>query len=384
PALDREIEAVCRKAMALKPEDRYFSALDFAKDVQRWLDYESVEAGRPSAVGRLTRRVRRSPKSFVGVSAFLVVFAALLAFFVHAQLTRPFEGAAIDLLNPHSLVRDVEREVETYLDLLLNARENHDIAALVLRIREREKAQRANDASAAYIIDDAEARSLLEDVRSQYDLEGIEGCALNLMSETGHRLARVEWPETVQGTQEDQSGAQLQAGFRFRSYFSGKPCDDRNRDIANAPLTQPTVSIPIRSTLDGHLKVVFSVPIERENKTIAVLAITKPLSTFVSLGTYDRVKSVRVSLVDVRNRICGSADDGATFLHHPQLTDESRKFKSSADVLEILRGHLTEFVIEGYQDPYDGTRGLAGFQPIRIDRIGSFGWWVIVQALPNE
>src|SRR5262249_9467555 len=40
PALD----AVCRKAMALKPEGRYASALDLAADIEHWLADEPVSA----------------------------------------------------------------------------------------------------------------------------------------------------------------------------------------------------------------------------------------------------------------------------------------------------------------------------------------------------
>src|SRR5207237_394580 len=40
PALD----AICRKAMALRPADRYLTALDLAADVEHWLADEPVAA----------------------------------------------------------------------------------------------------------------------------------------------------------------------------------------------------------------------------------------------------------------------------------------------------------------------------------------------------
>jgi WD40 repeat protein len=44
PDVPQALEAVCCKAMALRPEDRYTSALDLAADVERWLADEPVAA----------------------------------------------------------------------------------------------------------------------------------------------------------------------------------------------------------------------------------------------------------------------------------------------------------------------------------------------------
>ena len=46
PAVPRPLDAICRKAMALRPDDRYASALDLAADVERWLADEPVSAER--------------------------------------------------------------------------------------------------------------------------------------------------------------------------------------------------------------------------------------------------------------------------------------------------------------------------------------------------
>jgi serine/threonine-protein kinase len=55
PTIDRALEAICLKAMALKPEDRYATARALADDVERWTADEPVSAWREP----LTRRVRR-------------------------------------------------------------------------------------------------------------------------------------------------------------------------------------------------------------------------------------------------------------------------------------------------------------------------------------
>ena len=60
-AIDRALDAVCLKAMALKPEDRYASCRSLADDVERWAADEPVSAWReplPTRAGRWIRRHR--------------------------------------------------------------------------------------------------------------------------------------------------------------------------------------------------------------------------------------------------------------------------------------------------------------------------------------
>jgi serine/threonine-protein kinase len=55
------LDAICRKAMALRPSDRYASALDLAADIEHWLGDEAVTAYSepwPARLGRWGRRHR--------------------------------------------------------------------------------------------------------------------------------------------------------------------------------------------------------------------------------------------------------------------------------------------------------------------------------------
>ncbi len=79
PSVPRALDAVCRKAMALKPEDRYGSALELAADVERWLADEPVKAWREPWPTRARRWARRHRTVVVGAAA-----AALVALFAGA------------------------------------------------------------------------------------------------------------------------------------------------------------------------------------------------------------------------------------------------------------------------------------------------------------
>jgi serine/threonine protein kinase len=59
PGVDRALEAVCLKAMAWYPDDRYASALDLAADVERWLADEPVSAYREPRAVRARRWLAR-------------------------------------------------------------------------------------------------------------------------------------------------------------------------------------------------------------------------------------------------------------------------------------------------------------------------------------
>jgi tRNA A-37 threonylcarbamoyl transferase component Bud32 len=76
PAVPAALEAVCLKAMALRPGDRYPSAQALAQDVERWLADEPVSAWREPLRVRAGRWVRRHQTAVTATAA--AVFVALL------------------------------------------------------------------------------------------------------------------------------------------------------------------------------------------------------------------------------------------------------------------------------------------------------------------
>lgn len=66
PIVPRPLEAVCRKAMALKPADRYPSARALADDLERWLDDQPVSVCRDPAFTRALRWARHHKATVAG------------------------------------------------------------------------------------------------------------------------------------------------------------------------------------------------------------------------------------------------------------------------------------------------------------------------------
>jgi tetratricopeptide (TPR) repeat protein/tRNA A-37 threonylcarbamoyl transferase component Bud32 len=67
------LDAVCRKAMAHDPRDRYLTALLLAADVEHWLGDEPVAAYRERLGARLGRWARRHPAHLAAAAAALLV-----------------------------------------------------------------------------------------------------------------------------------------------------------------------------------------------------------------------------------------------------------------------------------------------------------------------
>lgn len=69
----RSLDAICAKAMALQPAQRYPTALALAEDVQRWLADEAVSVGREPLQVRLGRWTRRHRGAAAALAAAVLV-----------------------------------------------------------------------------------------------------------------------------------------------------------------------------------------------------------------------------------------------------------------------------------------------------------------------
>jgi serine/threonine-protein kinase len=72
PAIDPALEAVCLRAMALKPEDRYATPRALAEEIERWTADEPVHAYREPLLRRASRWGRRNRTLVASAAALLV------------------------------------------------------------------------------------------------------------------------------------------------------------------------------------------------------------------------------------------------------------------------------------------------------------------------
>jgi serine/threonine-protein kinase len=134
PTIPQPLRAICSKAMALKPEDRYASARALAEDVTRWLDDQPVRAYRePISVraGRWMRRHRTLVATAVAMLATATVglgagLVAINAEKNHTELAR--QGEALQRTRAEAReqeARDKEAETRSVLEFV----EGHILAA---------------------------------------------------------------------------------------------------------------------------------------------------------------------------------------------------------------------------------------------------------------
>jgi WD40 repeat protein/serine/threonine protein kinase/Flp pilus assembly protein TadD len=143
PDVPQALEAVCCKAMALRPEDRYGSALELAADVERWLADEPVAAWREPWAVRARRWLGRH-RTLVTSTGAVVVVALLAA-----------TAGVVLLAAANERERDA-KEGETNARTLAERKENE--ARLNLYISQMNLVQREYEANNI-----ARVRELLED-----------------------------------------------------------------------------------------------------------------------------------------------------------------------------------------------------------------------------
>lgn len=73
PHAPRELIAICERAMAKKPEERYISAKQLAEEIERFQSGEMVQSYKYTVTERTTRYINRH-KSFLGIIAVALLF----------------------------------------------------------------------------------------------------------------------------------------------------------------------------------------------------------------------------------------------------------------------------------------------------------------------
>ena len=90
PSIDKALEAICKKAMALKPEDRYSSCRALAEDIERWMADEPVSAWAEPWTRKMLRWLTRHRTGVTAAGAALLAgvvgLSAVLAVQARANL----------------------------------------------------------------------------------------------------------------------------------------------------------------------------------------------------------------------------------------------------------------------------------------------------------
>lgn len=133
PRLDRTLDAICRRAMALRPEDRYSSAGALADDLDAWLRREPIAWTKPSVALRTRLWATRRPGT-AGVLVAAVLMVAVGAGFAAKGWTlaaQRREEAAIE----KAKVDAVRARMQVMYDGVIKSRANrlsHDLLPAIM------------------------------------------------------------------------------------------------------------------------------------------------------------------------------------------------------------------------------------------------------------
>jgi serine/threonine protein kinase len=111
--------AVCRKAMALQPADRYATPLALAGDLEHWLADEPVSAAPEPAIVRARRWMRKHPGRVSGIAAAVVVGVVSLG-----AATLALGAKNAELENANSTIGIKNEELKKSVALETAARED--------------------------------------------------------------------------------------------------------------------------------------------------------------------------------------------------------------------------------------------------------------------
>jgi serine/threonine-protein kinase len=126
PSIDRALDAICLKAMATAPGDRYATARALADDVERWAADEPVSAWREPASVRARRWMRRHRTAVTAAAAAVLVavvgLAGVLAVQSRANAILTAKNLELDRANAREAaanagLREANERVQARFDL---------------------------------------------------------------------------------------------------------------------------------------------------------------------------------------------------------------------------------------------------------------------------
>ncbi|MEX0718613.1 MAG: serine/threonine protein kinase [Planctomycetaceae bacterium] len=395
PRVPPALEAVCVKAMSFDPRDRYASALDLARDVERWLADEPPRAYFEPASEKIVRWARRHRlATLVAAGAMLaIVLVAGLAAWRLGRLANRERDARV-VADVARAAADESREESLELSAKFAAR---TIAAEIDRrwwILESE----ANDGELRTLLESAAdpqtqpaaTARLQEWIQDRFRKHADSGRAASWFVQDAKGIQVARWP----------AGESVGKSWAFRDYFHGQG-RDLSEDATDpiVPIREPYRSIVTRSTVTGNLMVAFSVPVwkgqPRASDVLGVLAMTVELHRF---GVLDGLGRERLAvLVDTGSDWIEGDENTGLVLHHRTFADAPRGEGTARRVLrcdpkliETMRAAGTRETASGllraHRDPADAAGDppwLAAWEPVvlrgRPEHLSETGWVVIVQ-----
>ena len=404
--LPRALVAICQKSMAVDPSQRYASALHLAKDVERYLADEPVDACPDTPIRRAGRWLSRHRyKAFVIATLLLAGVVGSLAYstIVTGMARREHDA----------LVEANEARVRS-LNLAAGFAANS--VALEMSDRWRILEIAAHDDKLIQMlqsipVDNQDVdwpgfQGKLMQFKETYDAAAGEPDSWFLCDATGRQVARVKPSQKTIGQ-----------NYAHRDYFHGQAHDSSTNSGAEIRhIDDVHRSKVYLSSSSNQLKVALTRPIWSQvevnprRKFLGILGMSVSLGEFKALET-DLDSSQFIMVVDTTENILNDQIVAGLFLHHPQLQNNQDEMPPVAtpeflqELLEVRRAAREKFreregrrthgiaqVVKHFRDPFADSSSSddwnAAFSPVIIKgrpmEIADTGWGVIVAERKRE
>jgi serine/threonine-protein kinase len=352
PAVDRDLDAVCRRCLASEPDRRYESASAVALELERWLRDEPVHARQPGRRERFARWCRRNPA--LTATAFLLMSLSAVGTAALVSLARERDEAT-----RRAVCRDNEYTAELAAGAFLRRIEAHKTF-----IREVAEDRAVRSACAADNVEAARA-----EMRRWFDRQpapsAVPIATLYLLDPSS--TLRAVW-----GVPTERPSVEGER-FGYRDYYQGA------RALALAGRTGSDsvhVSRVFRARSDGLDKLAVSIAFRpTKGAELWVLAATIPTDPTLGLGVRDdaRHKVVLLAPRESPSPPVPNQQPELVVLVHPSYEPREESIPFPAEQLRWRPspdGRIGFAPDDNYQDPVKTRhaecqgRWLAGFAPV--------------------
>jgi serine/threonine-protein kinase len=330
PSIDRALEAVCLKAMALEPEDRYPTCRALADDVERWTADEPVAAFSEPWTRRFRRWTRRNRTvvSAAAAAAIVAVVGLGTVAAVQTEANRRLSSKNVQLTEANEARARALNKADARVGLALGALERfRETVAANLDVQNRpENAQLRNDLLQTPLAffktlrddlrDDPEARpeDRLKLADAQLELArlarevGNQDSALEAAGEAAATLEALE-AAGAHGEQQNRARLRLMGALELQARLqvdngrrdAAKQTLDRGVDIGDRFLTEaPDVEPRLGLARLLALRASSEAEASRMDTALATLARARPILDAASVHTdaSPAIARLRAQLLD--------------------------------------------------------------------------------------
>ncbi|MBI2824427.1 MAG: protein kinase [Planctomycetia bacterium] len=425
------LEAICLKALAPRPADRYGKATEFADDIERWLADEPVSVYDEPWLEQVMRSTRRHRNWATSIAASILM-ALLVALADAAILTRARDRERTERLAAQQATAVAEDAKQRADDarlaaLRMAARFAAGTVAREIDLRLRIVEAKAADGRLLELMRAAPGQP--RDSEPRKDLQHwLEECKRDTQLSTKAESWYVNDPAGVQLARANFDESTIDQSFWYRDYFHGQGLDLPEGPPRNnvPPVRTAYVSNIYRSkAATGRLKVAFVHPIWSDAHTreeglppLGLLGMTVDVGEFRVLES-GLDQQQMATLASLRSDVVEGNEATGMILHHRHLADMLAKQLVEGDGLGRLPRLDAELVArlqnlrqrrwellqldaeatvpvggsldENYRDVLSAdpaARYLAIFEPVFVPwrsepSVQDPGWVVIVQERKN-